>query len=114
MTILARFAISGVIAAIASSLVSPEEAQGRVMHMIFFTLIGIGLLYDIVRLCLAYRNRQSRMIAKRQCPSCKSTEALEVTSDAWTTDPHGNKFRSVVLACINCDETYMIEATTKD
>lgn len=114
MTLLARFAISGVIAAFASSLVSPEEAQGRVMGIVFFTLVGIGLLYDIVRLGLAYRNRQSSMIAKRQCPECRTPKSLEVTSDEMVSSPENVQYREVVLSCTNCEESYIIEATQKE
>ncbi len=53
-------------------------------------------------------------VSRRQCPSCKAEEALEVTSDCPAIDSDGVKFREVVLACIYCDETYIVEATPKD
>lgn len=115
MTILARFAISGVIAAIASSLTSPDEAQGRVLGIVFFTLVGIALIFDTVRLGLAWFKRDdTAMISRRQCPDCRTEKSLEVTSDEWTTDPEGRHMRVVVLACTNCDETYIVEAVAKD
>lgn len=114
MTLLARFAISGAIAAFASSLVSPEEAQGRVLGIVFFTLVVLGLIFDTVRLGHAWFNRDAGMIAKRQCPDCRTPKSLEVTSDEMVWSPENVQYREVVLSCTNCMESYIVEATLKE
>lgn len=52
-------------------------------------------------------DRYLAAISKRQCPECGGR--LEVTSDEMRHD-----YREVVLACMDCDETYIVEATLKD
>lgn len=105
MTILARFALSGVVAALASSLTSPDEAQGRVFAIVFFTLVGLGLLYDIGRLCLAWYKRQERdvdALLSGTCPKCGAQGKMEVTSDDESVSDDGFRIKTTEIVCLRC------------
>lgn len=105
MTILARFALFGVVAAFAASLTSPDDAQGRVFAIVFFTLVGLGILYDIGRLCLAWYKRQERdvdALLSGTCPKCGAQGKMEVTSDCDGIDSAGFRLKETEIVCLRC------------